>query len=559
MNSNDTNHLEQPIYEYEVMIQLMIEIQTLDETHKTWAAEFLSEAWGNVKMVSRGRLHDLTTLPGLVALSDSEPVGLLTYHIVKGACEVTSINSVRDGSGVGSALLGAVKETAVAAGCWRLWLITTNDNMKALQFYQKRGFVMTAVHPNSLKEARRLKPEIPLTGLDGIPLRDEIELEIRLASPPAMISRLNHAQITIPKGQEAAARQFYCHLLGLEEMEKPDSLKGRGGFWVYLGDQQLHVGTEDGVERTKTKAHLAYEVPDLSLWRNLFSEVDVPIKESVPIPGFDRFEIRDPFGNRIEFIQPLPDPTKRFSDRVRDYVLYRPDYPAGILPFLADELGYSQAWVIADIGSGTGKLAQLFLENGNQVYGVEPNDEMRLAGEDVLAGYSNFTSVVGTAEATTLADNSADLITAGQAFHWFDPPNALVEFRRILKPGGIVALIWNQWSADLSSFMSDYQNLLTTFSLDANRVRHNSTEANAEVVAFFEPNGPSLHLLENKQMLDFEGIKGRLLSSSYAPLPGHPSHEPMMVRLGEIFDSHQQNGLVEFLYKTHVYYGEIGD
>ncbi|MFZ0548201.1 MAG: methyltransferase domain-containing protein, partial [Candidatus Promineifilaceae bacterium] len=406
-----------------------------------------------------------------------------------------------------------------------------------------------------------LKPEIPLVGRDDIPLRDEIELEIRLASPPVMISRLNHAQITIPKGEtaEKEARRFYCDLLGLEEMEKPDSLKGRGGFWCRLGDQQLHVGTEDGVDRSKSKAHLAYEVPDLSLWRIRFKEAGVEIGESVPIPGFDRFEIRDPFGNRVEFIQLLPDVTRRFSDRVRDYVRYRPDYPAGILAMLAEVVGFSSDWVVADIGSGTGKLSALFLENGNLVYGVEPNDEMRQAGEAFLAGYDNFTSLKGTAEATGLPDKSADMITAGQAFHWFNIPKAQIEFGRILKPGGTVALVWNQWSADLSPLLADYQALLTTYSLDANRVRHNTPKVDDDIASFFGPAGHDVYILDNQQIFDFEGLKGRLLSSSYSPLPGHPSYEPMVARLREIFEEHQQDGVVVFGYRTYVYFGGMGE
>lgn len=118
------------------------------------------------------------------------------------------------------------------------------------------------------------------------------------------IQRLHHAQITIPKGAEAEARGFYCGLLGLAEVEKPQSLTGRGGFWLAVGDQQVHVGVEDGVDRHRTKAHLAYQVDNLPAWRARFAAQGVAIVEQPPIPGFARFEIRDPFGNRIEFIQP---------------------------------------------------------------------------------------------------------------------------------------------------------------------------------------------------------------------------------------------------------------
>jgi catechol 2,3-dioxygenase-like lactoylglutathione lyase family enzyme len=119
------------------------------------------------------------------------------------------------------------------------------------------------------------------------------------------ITRLNHVQITIPKGAEEPARAFYCGLLGLHEIEKPDSLKGRGGFWVAIGDMQVHLGTEDGVDRQATKAHVAYQVDNIGYWLDKMQENGIEIGDSVPIPGFERFEIRDPFGNRVEFIQPV--------------------------------------------------------------------------------------------------------------------------------------------------------------------------------------------------------------------------------------------------------------
>ena len=119
------------------------------------------------------------------------------------------------------------------------------------------------------------------------------------------ILRLHHAQITIPRGAEEQARQFYCGLLGLPEIEKPDSLKARGGFWLQVGQQQVHVGTEDGVDRQASKAHLAYQVDDVHAWQHLLEEHGIAILDGIPIPGFDRIEIRDPFGNRLEFIQQL--------------------------------------------------------------------------------------------------------------------------------------------------------------------------------------------------------------------------------------------------------------
>jgi catechol 2,3-dioxygenase-like lactoylglutathione lyase family enzyme len=118
-----------------------------------------------------------------------------------------------------------------------------------------------------------------------------------------MIIRVHHAQITIPRGAEDECRQFYCHLLGLPEVEKPAALQGRGGFWLQVGEAQVHVGTEDGVVRKATKAHLAYEVTDLLSWRTKLEEQGIEILEGIPIPGYTRFEFRDPFGNRVEFLQ----------------------------------------------------------------------------------------------------------------------------------------------------------------------------------------------------------------------------------------------------------------
>jgi len=120
-----------------------------------------------------------------------------------------------------------------------------------------------------------------------------------------MIIGLDHAQITIPKGTEAEGREFYCGILGLPEIEKPASLKGRGGFWLKVSNMDVHVGTEDGFDREKTKAHLAYKVEDISYWRNLLEQNNIKVIESVPIPNFERFEFRDPFGNRVEMIQEI--------------------------------------------------------------------------------------------------------------------------------------------------------------------------------------------------------------------------------------------------------------
>jgi RimJ/RimL family protein N-acetyltransferase len=155
-------------------------IQPLNIADREWVSEFMLELWGSNKVVSRGVVYYPQDLPGFVATDDGEKVGLVTYNITGTNCEIVTINSVRPFSRVGTALIEAVRDIALKSGCQRLWLITTNDNMNALRFYQKRGFMLVAIHRNALAISRKLKPEIPLIGLDGIPLRDEIELEMIL-------------------------------------------------------------------------------------------------------------------------------------------------------------------------------------------------------------------------------------------------------------------------------------------------------------------------------------------------------------------------------------------
>ncbi len=158
-------------------------LRPLEPEDREWAARLLTERWGSPRIVTRGRVHDAGALPGVAAIEEGRPVGLATYHVEGRACEIVSLDAVVQGAGVGSALLQAVRDAALAAGCTRLWLITTNDNTAALRFHQKRGFRLAALYPNALEVSRRLKPEIPLVGRDGIPLRDEIELEMLLSAP----------------------------------------------------------------------------------------------------------------------------------------------------------------------------------------------------------------------------------------------------------------------------------------------------------------------------------------------------------------------------------------
>lgn len=252
----------------------------------------------------------------------------------------------------------------------------------------------------------------------------------------------------------------------------------------------------------------------------------------------------------------MTDPTKRFSSRVENYVKYRPGYPPDVLGLLRDKCGLTSAATVADVGSGTGILTDLLLQHGNKVFAVEPNRDMRAAAELRLSGHANFTSVAGTAEATTLPDHSVELITAGQAFHWFDRARTRREFLRILKPGGYVALIWNDRKTDSTPFLKAYEQLLQTFARDYANVDHKLIDAKV-IGSFFGACKFGQASFPNRQTFDFEGLRGRLESSSYAPEAGHSKHAPMLKNLQAIFDAYQFDGKVTFEYDTVVYFGRL--
>jgi SAM-dependent methyltransferase len=252
---------------------------------------------------------------------------------------------------------------------------------------------------------------------------------------------------------------------------------------------------------------------------------------------------------------PASNSTSRFSDRVENYVRYRPGYPPEALRALLNDCGLASAHVVADIASGTGIWTRMLLENGNAVVGVEPNPEMRQAGEQLLAGFPRFSSIAGTAEATTLADASVDFVTAAQAAHWFDRQGARREFVRILKPGGWLVLLWNQRLTDSTEFLRDYEQLLLTYGTDYGDVRHERTTET--VNEFFDPDPFQERVFAMRQEFDYAGLEGRLLSSSYTPGPKHPKHAPMLGELRRIFDKHAAAGRVAVDYKTRVYLGHL--
>ncbi len=262
-------------------------------------------------------------------------------------------------------------------------------------------------------------------------------------------------------------------------------------------------------------------------------------------------------------------PTERFTSRVDDYVNYRPHYPQAVLEALRERTGLRPSHSIADVGSGTGISSELLLANGNLVFGVEPNRAMRKAGEQYLATYKNFRSIEGTAEHTTLPDDSVDYVVAGQAFHWFDVERAREEFQRILRPGGWVVILWNDRDAMSTPFLREYERLLINFGTDYLEVNHrnvviaSSPDANIvnsnglRTIDFFRGQ-PVLELkFENIQELDYAGLEGRLLSSSYIPSRGDEKFEPMLRALRKMFDRYAIGGKVEMVYQTLLYAGKV--
>jgi SAM-dependent methyltransferase len=248
----------------------------------------------------------------------------------------------------------------------------------------------------------------------------------------------------------------------------------------------------------------------------------------------------------------MAGPTARFTSRVENYVKYRPSYPAKIIQYLEQHCALTQDSIIADIGSGTGISARPLLEHGNTVHGVEPNEAMRKAGEEYLAGFEKFVSVNGTAEATSLSDGSVDLVIAAQAFHWFDPDETRKEFCRILKPGGHAVLIWNERQLDSTPFLIEYEALLEEYATDYKKVRHENVDQSR--IADFLGGGFGSAVFANEQVFDFEGLKGRVLSSSYMPDHNSDRYGPMIEELSALFAKHERSGKITILYDTRVYH-----
>lgn len=254
------------------------------------------------------------------------------------------------------------------------------------------------------------------------------------------------------------------------------------------------------------------------------------------------------------------NPTGRFSDRVEFYIRYRPRYPRELVQHLADEAGLKPGHIVADMGCGTGFLAEVFLQHGCTVIGIEPNPNMREAALALLAGYERFRCESTKAEACGLPDASVDWVTAGQAFHWFDAEVCGAEFRRVLRPGGQAALAWNDRDEEGTAFMREYDGLLQTYAEEYKAVGHRNIEA--EVFERFFGGPYRTANFPTAQSFDREALRGRLLSSSYAPAEGAPGHAPMIAALDDLFERHAEPGpegepAVAFLYNTRLFWGAL--
>lgn len=250
-------------------------------------------------------------------------------------------------------------------------------------------------------------------------------------------------------------------------------------------------------------------------------------------------------------------PERRFSNRVENYVRYRPGYPEDLVRGIFARAALPGSAVVADVGSGTGLSSIPFLQHGSLVYGVEPNDEMREAAEKLLAPFPNFHSIAGSAEHTTLAGASVDLVVCAQAFHWLDHEKARPEFRRISRGEQWAVIVFNIRSVDATPFLRDYEAMLLDCGVDYSAVRHENVTGEV-LTRFFGGDYEELSF-PNEQIFDFASVRGRLLSSSYAPAEDEPGFDAMMARLKSIYETHHEQGLVRFEYETKAWLGRLRD
>lgn len=261
----------------------------------------------------------------------------------------------------------------------------------------------------------------------------------------------------------------------------------------------------------------------------------------------------------------MSDETRRFDDRVQDYLLSRPGYPRQLLDVLRAAMGtgaparlsdWRLEWRVADIGAGTGLLSMPFLEAGCQVDAVEPSGPMREAARRLQGRFPGLRVHEGRAEATGLDDDAVDLVVAGQAFHWFDAAAAREEWQRILRPGGVAAAVWNRRHLEGTPFAVAYETFNRTWGIDYAAVSERY-ESKSDLETVFGA-APEAKALPNRQRLDLAGLLARLRSCSYLPGVDHPRHADMMAAAEKLFSAHAVAGRVELVYDTVVYAGPLG-
>ena len=255
-------------------------------------------------------------------------------------------------------------------------------------------------------------------------------------------------------------------------------------------------------------------------------------------------------------IPDMNDHTHRFSDRVENYIKYRPSYPAELIALLISDYGLDPSQKVADIGSGTGISSELFLKAGNAVVGIEPNGPMREASLQLLKPfYPDFEAVDGTAEASGLSDAQFHWLVAAQAFHWFDHQHTLPELQRIALEDAYLMILWNE-RLENTPFLQAYEQLIIRHATDYRTVDHRKVLP-ASLAFFFEGQRFESHLFDNVQIFDFEGLKGRLMSSSYVPPEGSEAADKMLEELAELFDQFEVEGQVEIHYDTILHIGKL--
>ncbi len=248
-------------------------------------------------------------------------------------------------------------------------------------------------------------------------------------------------------------------------------------------------------------------------------------------------------------------PTTRFTARAEHYARYRPGYPTHILDTLEQEWNFTSSSVVVDIGSGTGIMSQMFLDNDNTVYAVEPNDDMRTFAEKWLSSYPRFQSVRAQGEATTLPSALCDMVVCAQSFHWLDIHQAQEEFRRILKPDGLVCAIWNIPARE-SAFGQDYEAFLHKYGKDYARLGADTWIQPEEMQVFFAQDSVRHYEFPNQQYFDFEGLQGRVLSNSFIPQSDeYDEYATMLHDLRDLYDRHAHKDMVVFRYQTIMYCG----